>query len=56
MEYTNEKGEMVVEIDIDKYERLAVLGMGLGHDDPDEFMHDVILYQLNKMQKEKEED
>ena len=63
MEDNNEGGE-VVEIDTDLYEYLAilgmklgqdnVLGMKLGQDNVNEFINDVLLFQLKKMRKEEE--
>ena len=53
MEDNNEGGE-VVEIDTDLYEYLAILGMKLGQDNVNEFINDVLLFQLKKMRKEEE--
>ena len=49
----NNEGE-VVEIDTDLYEYLAILGMKLGQDNVNEFINDVLLFQLKKMRKEEE--
>ena len=51
MEDNNEGGE-VVEIDTDQYEYLAILGMKLGQDNVNEFINDVLLFQLKKLQEE----
>ena len=53
MEDNNEGGE-VVEIDTDLYEYLAILGMKLGQDNVNEFINDVLLFQLKKLQEEED--
>ena len=47
MEDNNEGGK-VVEIDTDLYEYLAILGMKLGQDNVNDFINDVLLFQLKK--------
>jgi hypothetical protein len=48
MEDNNEGGK-VVEIDTDQYEYLAILGMKLGQDNVNDFINDVLLFQLKSL-------
>ncbi|HEU4447240.1 MAG TPA: hypothetical protein VFR94_21380 [Nitrososphaeraceae archaeon] len=42
----------VVEIDTEIYERLALIGMELGEDNVNDFINDILLYQMKKEQEE----
>jgi hypothetical protein len=44
-----------VEIDPDIYEYLAVLGMKLGHDNVNDFINDLLLFELRRLEEEEEE-
>jgi hypothetical protein len=43
------EGGKVVEIDTDQYEYLAILGMKLGQDNVNDFINDVLLFQLKSL-------
>lgn len=45
-----------VEIDKAQYEKLALIGMEWGIDDPTGFINAVLEYQMKKMQGEEEEE
>ena len=46
------KDNKITEIDSDIYEYLAVLGMKLGQDNGNDFINDILLFQLKKLQEE----
>ena len=48
------KDDNVVEIDSDNYEKLALIGMKWGIDDPIEFINAVLYYQMKKMQEDED--
>ena len=48
------KDNKIIEIDSDIYEYLAILGMKLGQDNVNDFINDILLFQLKKLQKNKQ--
>jgi hypothetical protein len=40
--------DLIVEIDSEIYERVAILGVRMGRDDVTEFINDMLLYQMKR--------
>lgn len=50
-----ENDDLIVEIDKEIYERVALLGMRMGRDDVTEFINDMLYYQMIREQEEEEQ-